>query len=617
MAFPPQIRTDQIRGPLIIEGGVGSEGASRALQPPVLLPDETDSVSGQEGNDPAGESGDIDTLNVFHTDNSDADAGHLYYRTVDTLGNPVANDGLALTGFEMGADLEIQSNVYYGGGITYNGFEIVEVLLGTGNETLTIDDTGDRDEKNPAVTNDPATITAIHGGGGSDTIIANERGEGLLVVYGDTSEDGVRYTNDQPTASAHGTSFNNPGGDTIDASAMPDQADGFVGIVIYGGAGNDVIDGSQDDDHLAGGSGDDTIHARPGNDHVYGDSSFNVNLLLFAQDQILPFDADDSEVNAMFTVPTAAIAGTDTVHGDAGNDVIFGDHGIIDQVTGTRRISTTGAVTRITTTEPSNGVADTIYGGSNNDIILGGNGGDTIDAGEGSNIVFGDLGYIDFVGLDADPSDIDQIASTETTSFGGADGITSGDGQDIIIGGRFGDTINTGNGDNLVIGDSGRITAAASGLPQLVGLPIVLGVVETTEYTDGGSDAITTGDATSCWVVRRRQHRCRSRQQHRAATMPDCLCVDADASDIDPPDREHLHGCGRRRRHHFRRRPRHHHRRALRATRSTLAVATTSGDRRQSTDHGGRDGRQWAAGWPADRSAVETTEYTDGGSDVP
>ena len=35
----------------------------------------------------------------------------------------------------------------YGGGITYNGFEIVEVLLGKGNETLTIDDTGDRDEK--------------------------------------------------------------------------------------------------------------------------------------------------------------------------------------------------------------------------------------------------------------------------------------------------------------------------------------------------------------------------------------------------------------------------------------------------------------------------------------
>ena len=109
------------------------------------------------------------------------------------------------------------------------------------------------------------------------------------MIYGDTSEDGVRYSNDQPAASVNGTKFNNPGNDTIDASAMPDQADGFVGVVIYGGAGNDTIKGSQDDDHLAGGAGDDTIYGGAGNDHVYGDSAFNVNLLLFAQDQITPF----------------------------------------------------------------------------------------------------------------------------------------------------------------------------------------------------------------------------------------------------------------------------------------------------------------------------------------
>ena len=73
------------------------------------------------------------------------------------------------------------------------------------------------------------------------------------MIYGDTSQDGVRYSNDQPAASVNGTKFNNPGNDTIDASAMPDKADGFVGVVIYGGAGNDTIKGSQDDDHLAGG----------------------------------------------------------------------------------------------------------------------------------------------------------------------------------------------------------------------------------------------------------------------------------------------------------------------------------------------------------------------------
>ena len=135
---------DQIRGPLIIEGGVGA-GVTRALEPPVMLPGETNVVSEVEVVDAnsvaALESNDIDVLNVFHTDNSDADSGRLYYRTADAGGQSIANPGLALTGFEMGGDLSVDqgtssqpSVVHYGGGITYNAFEIVEVLLGKGNE---------------------------------------------------------------------------------------------------------------------------------------------------------------------------------------------------------------------------------------------------------------------------------------------------------------------------------------------------------------------------------------------------------------------------------------------------------------------------------------------------
>ena len=44
-AFPPQDQNlEQIRGPLIIEGGLGSAGADRSLRAPVLLPNETNSV---------------------------------------------------------------------------------------------------------------------------------------------------------------------------------------------------------------------------------------------------------------------------------------------------------------------------------------------------------------------------------------------------------------------------------------------------------------------------------------------------------------------------------------------------------------------------------------------
>ena len=52
-----------------------------------------------------------------------------------------------------------------------------------------------------------------------------------------------------------------------------------VGFTAYGGAGNDLIIGSQAGDHLAGGSGDDTILGQRGVDHIYGDSGVNVNIL--------------------------------------------------------------------------------------------------------------------------------------------------------------------------------------------------------------------------------------------------------------------------------------------------------------------------------------------------
>jgi hypothetical protein len=42
----------------------------------------------------------------------------------------------------------------------------------------------------------------------------------------------------------------------------------------------------------------------------------------------------------------------------------------------------------------------------------------------------------------------------------------------VTIGGRFGDTIDAGSDNNLVIGDSGRITAANQDAPQFAGQPI-------------------------------------------------------------------------------------------------------------------------------------------------
>jgi Ca2+-binding RTX toxin-like protein len=512
-SFAPAAQNlDQIQGPLIIEGGA-LEGRDRSFAAALMLPGETDvSVSHDTGADPTG---DIDRLDIFHADNEDAESGALVSRAnpLNAL-DPVS--WTALTGFEtdrLGPSLTVNEGtesqpvyVSYPRGITFDGFEIVEVLLGKGNETLAVS----------ATPND--AITVVHGGGGDDHVTITDRGNGPLVVYGDTSEQRDRYDNDTGFASADATSFTNDGDDTLDASAMAEQGDGHVGVVLYGGYGHDVIYGSQDDDHLAGGTGDDTIGAQGGNDHVYGDSHFYVDPLLFAQDRVAAFAAGDPRVASMFAVRDITRgddrffgtpefiegAGADSIEGGEGADVVYGDHGTIDLAVGTRRLATTGFVERLSTTQPTFGMADTIYGhaaavlGSDDDadIVFGGQAGDTIDAGHGDNLVLGDHGVVSYVASDSDRSDIDQIYSTEVNAYGGADTVTTGSGNDIVIGGRFGDTIVSSGGNNLVIGDSGVILAADADTNRSGSLPgtlLSIRSIETLDASEGGADTISLG----------------------------------------------------------------------------------------------------------------------------
>ncbi len=102
-----------------------------------------------------------------------------------------------------------------------------------------------------------------------------------LVVFGDTSQDGVWYSGDPhtmtqrdfgpkpfPTTIGNGTPdfifpvadpFRYAGNDYIDATALfaavPNGQVPSVGVTLYGGAGNDTIVGSQANDFIAGGSG--------------------------------------------------------------------------------------------------------------------------------------------------------------------------------------------------------------------------------------------------------------------------------------------------------------------------------------------------------------------------
>src|SRR5206468_1144431 len=99
--------------------------------------------------------------------------------------------------------------------------------------------------------------------------------------------------------------------------------------------------------------------------------------------------------------------------------------------------------------------ADSIVSGSGNDRVFGGQGADRIQAGQGNNVVFGDYGRVLLAnGL------LELIVATDT-ALGGADTVTSGAGNDRIIGGQADDSINAGDGANIVLGDSGQMTLHA------------------------------------------------------------------------------------------------------------------------------------------------------------
>ena len=277
----------------------------------------------------------------------------------------------------------------------------------------------------------------VSGGAGPDS---------PLVVYGDTSQDGVWYSGDpneqaghvfgaKPTTEPVGNdpnfvfplaqSFKYSGNDVIDASLLDavSAADALpsIGLTIYGGPGNDTITGSQAADILAGGSGNDTINGKRGDDLIFGDDGVNVDPTTRVLSLVTVNGSSLPNADSLF-------AGHDLIQGDgpgsapdpaavSSADVIFGDMGQVTQdvqdqrfwylnasgngfvATDARpqRLQTAGRILDAATVNPQNGVSDTIDGSLGNDIVFGGGGGDTIAGSDGNDLLFGDFGSADCV----------------------------------------------------------------------------------------------------------------------------------------------------------------------------------------------------------------------------
>lgn len=360
-------------------------------------------------------------------------------------------------------------------------------------------------------------IDTIYAGAGDDQVFG---GAGADILHGEADDDTIvgdagrldKIADPAATVDVFTPGQQAPEVPTVHAWLRTKSFTIGAGDQIYGDAGHDI---------LLGGFGADTLSAGEGNNIVLGDDGqIDYARSLRAPVGTAGADADPFDMDLIESLSTSANGAADTITAGSGDDLIiggrFGD--TIDAGEGENLvIGDHGRVTASSSNGPNliggqpvtlglvetmafdDGGDDTITTGSGDDIILGGFGGDTIIAGDGNNLILGDDGQVDYTrndrapgdqGANSDAGNIDLVESLSTTSGGGVDHITAGSGDDIVIGGRFGDILEPGDGNNIVAGDSARIRG--NDVP-ISGQLLTLGLLETIQHDDGGVDEITTG----------------------------------------------------------------------------------------------------------------------------
>ncbi|MBL8812160.1 MAG: hypothetical protein JNM43_18495, partial [Planctomycetaceae bacterium] len=299
--------------------------------------------------------------------------------------------------------------------------------------------------------------------GGNDQI---STGTGNDLIIGGAASDTITSTNGRNIVLGdNGQVLFDDQGRLI--SAVTQDVVNFGNDSVTLGAGNDIV---------LGGSGRDTIQGGNGNNVVLGD---NGKAIFNTAGFLIDFDTTDPAEGDVDTITVGT--GNDVVIGGAASDVITAVGGNNVLIGDNARIQSDvlGNLVSVDTKDPLVGGNDSITSGSGNDVILGGSGADTINDAGGRNIVAGDNAGATF---DTNRQ-LRTITSTDT-SFGGIDTITTGAGDDVIVGGSAGDRITAAGGNNIVLGDHGTATLDAAG---------VLRTISTTSPSIGGNDVITSG----------------------------------------------------------------------------------------------------------------------------
>jgi len=232
-------------------------------------------------------------------------------------------------------------------------------------------------------------------------------------------------------------------------------------------------------DVLKMGGGDDIAIAGDGGDEIYGDTGRDILLgdsgEISFYDAKLPRDGEDPTGyfwNVPHLIETISCADgggdrvyagdgavdyiiggafNDTVEGNGGPDLVFGDHASIELY------ESEPYKLRYAKTINANctGGEDTIRLGDGNDVAFGGAFGDYIEGNIGQDIILGDFGLYDAEKQFLPNQYFEPIIAYP--SYAGPDVIQGGDGDDLLMGQEYDDVIEGGGGSDDILGGHSKI----------------------------------------------------------------------------------------------------------------------------------------------------------------
>ena len=463
-----------IQGSLLIEGGaLDKPDYDGALRAGVGLPGETDAPLGARNTGQAPTAAANNRIRLFDDGTLTGQVGMQDMAAqLSGLGrlynNPQAGDFGRITGLGMtpgvgaaaGSIFQAsEAGIHgYDRGIVFHGVQSVNTMLGQGDDTYTV--------RHAPV----GTVTLVQGGGGNNTLVVQGDTVGgasrPVLLFGSTSQDDRYYRHARPPGGGPGAGLRQGG------QQRAGRARATQGVILYGGAGDDLIYGGSGNDLIAGGGGNNTIHAGQGN-IVFGNAGLNIDLgtpmdmrsspdlrSLYALTLVL--SPDQAAGQAVGAAADRLAVGGNTITAGDGNNIVFANFG------------------RIVTVTPVNYLRDR---------------GDFIDPAAPG----GEARYLAGAGLLA--------LETINVPTAGRNAISVGSGRNVLFGGMGDDSIRAAGGFNLMAGNAaqalytaaGRILSFASTFPSQGGNNSLYNNGEGVMIGGVGNDVLKAApDPTSC-----------------------------------------------------------------------------------------------------------------------